>query len=461
MTLPGSAGLSPFFAMIAACVLLAAFLLACNGDGTDSATSERLLLLEAEAHSLEESLEALHEENEAVLGEVAALRDENDALKNELTTLRQAQAEFIQQQEAAEAAREHEAKVADFEEGQEQRLADLEAGQARTGQRLDALEERLQRLEEFISKADLDLSGKEEWNQPADESSQPDDNVLEKTATLAEDSGGEVYYIDHSQPEERAILVMPPEPIDGNPLIVSLHGYGSNTAGHSGSFPLHRQVVSRGFGLLLPNGTADGQGNRSWNPTDRVSSTSKASADDYAYLADLVARAKEIKDFGPVYIFGFSNGGFMAYHMACKGLPGLRAVASIAGTSYYDDSECEGAPLVSVLHIHGKKDEVIRYHGSDQSHGPHLVSGEGYAGAEDMFQRWGERAGCNVQSVAYGLGADLDEDIEGPETLSYAFPVGCAEGIIVELWSSAEGGHTPGYGDAFVDALLDWLLSQE
>ena len=136
-------------------------------------------------------------------------------------------------------------------------------------------------------------------------------------------------------------------------------------------------------------------------------------------------------------------------------------MASLAGTSYMDDAACEGAPPVSVLHIHGKQDEVILYHGSDQSHGPHLVSGEGYAGAEDMFHNWGERAGCNVQSVAYGVGVDLDEDIEGPETLTYAFPVGCAEGITVEMWSSDEGGHSPGYGDAFVDALLDWLLSQE
>ena len=66
-----------------------------------------------------------------------------------------------------------------------------------------------------------------------------------------------------------------------------------------------------------------------------------------------------------------------------------------------------------------------------------------------------------MQSVAYGLGVDLDAYIEGPETLTYAFPEGCAEGITVEMWSSDKGGHTPGYGDAFTDALLEWLLAQE
>lgn len=484
MILLGSAGTFRPLCLVAACVLLAAFLLACGGDDADSATGDRLLLLEAETHALEESLETLHEENEAVLREVTALRDENTALLGELAALRQAQAQ--QEAYAAEESEYADAAVVDglgeklavLEEVQvgaaltigdlhsrmqdlaaaasraDQDLAALEEGQASTEQRLNTLDDRLQHLEESVSKAD--------WNKPAVNSSQQDSNTLEKTSQLAGASGGEVYNIDSREPEERAILVMPVEPIDGNPLIVSLHSYGSNSADHSLYVPLHQQVVSRGFGLLLPNGTPDGEGNQSWNPTDQASDSGKASADDYAYLAGLVARALDLKDFGPVYIFGYSNGGFMAYYMACRGLPGLRAVASLAGTSYMDDAACEDAPPISVLHIHGGADDVILYGGSVAEPNPESADETAsYASAQDMFHRWGERAGCNVQSIAYGLGVDLDDDIKGPETLTYAFPDGCVEGITVELWSSDEGGHTPGYGDAFVDALLDWFLSQK
>ena len=255
-------------------------------------------------------------------------------------------------------------------------------------------------------------------------------------------------YIDASQPEDRAILVMPLEPIDGNPLIVSLHGYGSNTANHSGYFPIHRQVVSRGFGLLLPNGTPDGEGNQSWNPTDRVSSTGKASADDYAYLSGLVARAKELKDFGPVYIFGYSNGGFMAYHLACKGLPDLRAVASLAGTSYYDDAECEGAPPVSVLHIHGSADDVILYSGETAE--PVLEADTepaAYASAQDMLMRWGERAGCEWPATsaefAHYTVLDLDMFVRGPETYAYRLESGCADGIDIQLWQGCRAAMPP------------------
>ena len=161
-----------------------------------------------------------------------------------------------------------------------------------------------------------------------------------------------------------------------------------------------------------------------------------------------------MKDFGPVYFFGYSNGGFMAHYMACKGVPGLRAVASLAGTSYVEDSSCEGAPPVSVLHIHGTADQVVRFEGD--RHGQAF-----YAGARDMVALWGHKAECRNPEEPHALDAfDFDQYIPGPETRSYRLD-GCAEGVTVELWQGEGSGHSPFYGDAFVDALLDWLLSQK
>ena len=97
-----------------------------------------------------------------------------------------------------------------------------------------------------------------------------------------------------------------------------------------------------------------------------------------------------IKDFGPVYFFGYSNGGFMAHRIACKGLPGLRAVACLAGTSYAEDSSCDGAPPVSVLRIDGSADDVIRFEGDETEPDPdHKGDGERafYASAQDIVKR--------------------------------------------------------------------------
>ena len=122
--------------------------------------------------------------------------------------------------------------------------------------------------------------------------------------------------------------------------------------------------------------------------------------DDVAYLTDLVAEARKVRDFGPLYFFGYSNGGFMSYHMACKGIPGLRAVASLSGTSYVEDSTCDGAPPVSVLHIHGTEDSVILFNGDETKPDP-KSNGERafYASAHDMVTRLSQRAGCNWPQV--------------------------------------------------------------
>ena len=79
-----------------------------------------------------------------------------------------------------------------------------------------------------------------------------------------------------------------------------------------------------------------------------------------------------------------------------------------------------------------------------------------------MVTRWGRRAGCEWPNDPQPYTTlDLDEYVPGPETEAYRVESGCAEGISIELWASAGSGHAPAYGDAFVEALLGWLLAQE
>ena len=384
-------------AATAVCVLLAVALLACG----DSATDERVLELEAEARTLEASLEALADENADLKGQIAVLRG---------------------------------------------RVNDQEAI--------------LQEISKAAAKIEADLYRKKEWSESEE---QPEGTVVERTAALAEDAGGEVHYLDHPARGDRTILVMPLDFVDGEtPLIVSLHGYGGNSADHSVYFPLHERVNSEGFALMLPTGSPDGQGNPFWNPTDNCCEGGKSGEDDVAYLTELVAAARKVMDFGPVYFFGYSNGGFMSHHMACKGLPDLRAVASLAGTSYVEDSSCEGAPPVSVLHVHGTEDEVILFEGDETD--PEPKSGERafYAGARDMVTRWSDIAGCDWPEDPQPYATlDLDRYVAGPETQAFRLGAGCAEGISIELWVGEGSSHAPGYGEAFMDALLGWLLSQE
>ena len=391
---------------VATCTLLAVVLIACNGGNADSAADERAYALESKVRALEETLET-----------VAA---ENAALKDELAVL---------------------------------------------GETLEDRDARVQKLEEDAAKLEVAWPDKEEWSDGKDEkSSPPEGAVLERTTRLAEEYGGEVHFVDHPGRGDRTVLVTPLEFVDGaTPLIVSLHGFGSNSADQSAYIPLHERVNTHGFALLLPNGTLDSAGNRFWNPTDECCQGGKAGEDDVAYLTELVAEARKVINFGPVYFFGYSNGGFMAHHMACKGLPGLRAVASLAGTSYVDDAACAGAPPVSVLHVHGTDDGVIRFEGDESEPDP-KNDGESafYLGASEITARWSRRAGCDWPEHFRPYAAlDLDQYVPGPETQAFSLDPDCAKGITVEIWIGEGSGHAPAYGDAFVDALLDWILAQD
>ena len=328
---------------------------------------------------------------------------------------------------------------------------------------LEDIDARPRQLEEAASEMEAVIADKDPWFDDKDGRKMSDAAVLEMTVELAGDSGGEIHYVEVPGREGRAVLVMPLELVAGRtPLVVSLHGYGWSSADQALYIPLHERVSTDGLAVLLPNGAPDGEGNRFWNPTDHCCGQAKGGGDDVAYLTELVAAARGIGDFGPVYFFGYSNGGFMSHHIACTGLPGLRAVASLAGTSYAGESSCDGAAPVSVLQIHGTADDVIAFEGDES--GPDPAGGGGpasYVGAEEMVTRWGRRAGCEWPDRPEPHATlDLDRFVPGPETRAFRIGPGCPEGISIELWVGAGSGHSPGYGDAFVDALVDWLLSQ-
>ena len=318
------------------------------------------------------------------------------------------------------------------------------------------------KAEEANSKDEWAQVSKDEWTWDEEEKvKELEGTAWDRTLSLVADTGAEIRFIEHAEREEGSMLVMPAILAEGETsLIVSLHGFGGDSAFQSAYLPLHERVNADGFALLLPNGLRDSAGNRFWNPTDDCCEGGKTGEDDVAFLTELVAVARKIADFGPVYFFGYSNGGFMSHHMACKGLPGLRAVASLAGTSYVEDASCEGAAPVSVLHIHGTDDDVIRFEGDETE----LEGGERafYAGAEEIVTRWSRRAGCEWPDDPQPYATlDLDEYVPGPETQAIRLESGCAGGVTIELWLSEGSSHAPGYGDAFVEALVGWLLAQE
>ena len=258
--------------------------------------------------------------------------------------------------------------------------------------------------------------------------------------------------------ERPAALLLPTSYDDSEPLplVLMLHGYGSSAAQNDAWMGASQLVAEGGFGLILPDGTLDQDGNRFWNATEACCNFYRSDVNDAAYLAALVAEAQTYGGAGPVAAVGVSNGGFMAYRLACEGLPGLIAVVSVMGSSFNDPADCAAPAPVSVLQIHGDADAIVRYDGG-------LADGDGVLvadtpGATEVVWRWAERAGCNADAREELASIELDHSAAGAETTVQRIRQSCADGITVELWTMQGIGHFPAFQPYTISAvILGWL----
>lgn len=255
-----------------------------------------------------------------------------------------------------------------------------------------------------------------------------------------------------------ATLIRPLDYVAGTPIpvVILLHGYNNHSQGINRLFGISRRVNIDQFTVILPEGTKNPGGQRFWNATDYCCDFWNTEPDDVGYLNSLYEEAGEYVTPDGVYLIGHSNGGFMAYRMACESMPGLKGIVSLAGTEFNDRSVCDGADPVSVLHLHGTSDPTIWYGGGFRSSAAGLFH---YPGASQTVQRWAERAGCDVDAAADLEPIDLVLNIPDEETLPLRYEAGCGDGLAAELWTIEGGPHWPNFDPIEIGGVvLSWLF---
>ncbi len=241
------------------------------------------------------------------------------------------------------------------------------------------------------------------------------------------------------------------------PLVLSLHGYGSHFMEQDAYFGLSDLMGEYDFALLLANGTRDDEGLRFWNATDVCCGIKESKPDDAGYLSALVEAAGEYVNVERVFVVGMSNGGFMAYRLACDGAPGLAGIVVVAGSSYSDEARCDSARPVSVLHVHGTEDDVVEISG-----GSNPEMGEGrYPDARFVVGRWATRAECRPVAELTLPMLDIDAGVEGAETWVFQYGADrCQGGVSVELWEMRGSGHVPELSGEFGRRVMEWMLGR-
>ena len=250
------------------------------------------------------------------------------------------------------------------------------------------------------------------------------------------------------------------------PVLISLHGFGSNGHDMEVSTKLGAVADARGIVYLLPDGTRNGNNDTFWNATDACCDMDGSDVDDSSYLAGLIDEiATHVAvDTQRVYIVGHSNGAFMSYRMACDHADAIAAIVSIAGASFKDPADCQPSEPVSILQIHGTADDNVRPEGGNAQ--GVLPSGKNqladYPSTLATLEAWAAYDGCSGELTPTGRTLDLERTLEGTtgpnETTVSAFE-GCPAGGSVELWQIAGGSHFPQWTPTFAETLIDYLLA--
>ncbi len=218
------------------------------------------------------------------------------------------------------------------------------------------------------------------------------------------------------------------------PLVVSMHGGGGSMDIQADDRFYGWTAASErhGFVVVFPNGHSRFPGGRlaTWNAGRCCGAARDQGSDDVGFIRSLLGtlRGQLAIDTRRVFATGMSNGGMMAYRLACEMPEAFRAVAAVAGTD--NTVQCTPAQPVSVLHIHARDDERVLFGGGA---GKASRQETDYTSVPETVARWSQRNGCPAappRTVLQTEGAQCE--LRAP----------CRDGTAVQLCVTEQGGHS-------------------
>ena len=143
------------------------------------------------------------------------------------------------------------------------------------------------------------------------------------------------------------------------PLIINMHGYGGSASQQQSYSQMDLYAHAENIAVVYPQGL-----NNSWNVFTYWDTNSY---DDVGFTNDMIdfISLNFNIDSNRIYACGMSNGGYMAYRLACDLSDKITAFGSVTGNFMINNSidDCQDQNReIPIIHFHGTADGVVNYY---------------------------------------------------------------------------------------------------
>ena len=174
----------------------------------------------------------------------------------------------------------------------------------------------------------------------------------------------------------------------------------------------------------------------SWNAGKCCTNATTYEENDLLFASTVIdfVTSKYSIDKSRVWVMGHSNGGMMAYRLACDLSEKVTAIAVVTG-ALVDDS-CTPTKPVSTLHLHGNLDPTVPFHGGGKFETPSIFH---------SVQEMANKNSCTGSPK------------ESSDAIEERYIWTCASGVETQLVNYQENSH--GWEDGYTGEILRFLFA--
>jgi polyhydroxybutyrate depolymerase len=181
------------------------------------------------------------------------------------------------------------------------------------------------------------------------------------------------------------------QPGQSVPLLLAFHSRSTDGREILRTSQFVAWAAEKNFIVVAVNGAVY-NGASSWNAGNCCTNATTYQENDLLLASTIIdfIESTYAVDQTRVWAAGHSNGGMMAYRLACDLSDKITAIAVVAGVQM--DPTCNPTKPVSVIHLHGNLDPTIPFYGGGKFETPSIYS---------SIEEFAKVNGCNVSPNEY------------------------------------------------------------